>query len=302
MKASTKSAFKQNFTGYLFASPWLLGFIIFMAVPILLSLYYSMTYYVMPKSPKFIGLTNYIFMFTKDPLFWKSFYNTVYYVVIGVPASLVAGLAVAMLMNQKVSGIKIYRTIFYLPNVVSLVAVSILWQWVFNTNYGLINTFLMEIGIEGPGWLTDVKWSKLSLIIMGLWNVGGSMVIYLAALQDVPRALYESALIDGANNWTKFFKITLPMISPSIFFNVIMSVILSFQVFTQALVMTGGGPANSTLFYAYHLYNKAFYLESSMGYGSAMAWFLLVVTFILTFVIMKTSNAWVYYEDGGNKT
>ncbi len=301
MKASTKNAIKQNITGYLFASPWLLGFLIFMAVPICLSLYYSLTYYVMPKAPKFIGFTNYVFMFTKDPLFWKSLYNTLYYVVIGVPAGLVVGLAVAVLMNQKVGGIKIYRTIFYLPNVVSLVAVSILWQWVFDTNFGLINTTLQRIGIDGPGWLTDAKWAKLSLIIMSLWYVGSSMIIYLAALQDVPRSLYESAYIDGASSAVKFFQITLPMITPSIFFNVIMGIIGGFQVFTQALIMTGGNPGNSTLFYAYHLYNKAFYLESSMGYGSAMAWFLLVITFILTVIIVKTSNMWVYYEDGGNK-
>lgn len=301
MKASTKKAIKQNVTGYLFASPWLLGFIFFMAVPIALSFYYSLTHYIMPRPPKFIGLTNYEFMFTKDPLFWKAFFNTVYYVVIGVPAGLVAGLAVAVLMNQKIGGIRIYRTIFYLPNVVSLVAVSILWQWIFDTNFGLINTTLQRIGIEGPGWLTDPKWSKLSLIIMSLWYVGSSMIIYLAALQDVPRSLYESAYIDGANGWVKFFRITLPMISPSIFFNVIMGVIGGFQVFTQALIMTGGGPANSTLFYAYHLYNKAFYLESSMGYGSAMAWFLLVITLILTIIIVKSSSSWVYYEDGTNK-
>ncbi len=286
---------KEGILGYLFASPWLLGFFAFTLFPVCSSLYYSLTSYNTLKAPKWVGFYNYIFMFTKDPLFLKALWNTAYYAILSVPLGIAASVLIAMLLNQKVKGMRLFRTIFYLPTVVSSVATALLWMWIMDPNFGLLNTLLSKIGISGPGWLSDPAWSKPSLIIMSLWTVGGGMLIYLAALQDVPESLYESASLDGANGWKQFFKITLPMISPTIFFNLITGVIGGFQVFSQAFIMTNGGPAYSTYFYAYHLYNKAF-KEYNMGYASALAWILLVVTLILSLFIFKSSKKWVYYE------
>lgn len=247
------------------------------------------------KSPKWIGLTNYIYMFTKDPLFYKSLWNTVFYAVLSVPLGIAGGVLVAMLLNQKVKGMRLFRTVFYMPTIVSSVATALLWMWLMEPNFGLFNTLLSKMGIIGPGWLTDPAWAKLSLIFMSLWTVGGGMLVYLAALQDVPTSLYESASLDGASGFAQFFKITLPMITPTLFFNLITGVIGGLQVFNQAFIMTNGGPAYSTYFFAYHLYTKAF-TEYSMGYASAMAWVLLVITLISSMIIFKTSNRWVYYE------
>jgi multiple sugar transport system permease protein len=288
---------REALAGYAFASPWLLGFACFLAFPILTSLYLGFTSYNMLTPPRWIGVANYRVLFSSDPVFWKSLGNTLYYVVFAVPLNLVLGVLIAMLMNQKVRGIRMYRTVFYLPNVVSVVAIALLWSWILDPSFGLVNSALARVGIEGPGWLYDPAWSKPSLIVMGIWNVGGAMVIYLAALQDIPVHLYESASIDGAGAVRKFFRITLPLLTPSIFFNVVVAVIFSFQVFTQAFIMTGGGPIRSTYFYAYYLYDKAF-TESSMGMASAMAWILLLVTLALTLVIVRTSSRWVYYQSG----
>ncbi len=288
---------KEEWAGILFASPWLVGFLLFMAFPIFASLYMSFTSYDMITAPEWIGIANYEVLFTSDPIFWKSLWNTIYYVIFTVPLNLVIGILIAMLMNQKVLGMRFYRTIFYLPNVVSIVAVALLWSWILDPTFGLINLFLEKFGIEGPGWLYDPKWSKPAIILMGMWNVGGAMVIYLAALQDIPNYLYESASIDGAGVFRKFFRITLPLLTPSIFFNVVIGVILSFQVFTQAFIMTGGGPIQSSYFYAYYLYDKAF-TDSAMGMASSMAWVLLVITLLLTLVILRSSNRWVYYQSG----
>ena len=288
---------KEELAGYLFASPWLIGFVVFMAFPIVASFYMSFTSYNMITPPRWIGIANYKILFTSDPLFWKSLGNTLYYVVLAVPLNLILGVLIAMLMNQKVAGMRFYRTVFYLPNVVSLVAVALLWSWILDPTFGLINTALSKVGITGPGWIYDPKWSKPSLILMGMWNVGGAMVIYLAALQDIPTYLYESASIDGANVLRKFFRITLPLLTPSLFFNVVMGVILSFQVFMQAFIMTSGGPIRSSYFYAYYLYDKAF-SDANMGMASAMAWVLLVITLLLTLIILKTSAGWVYYQSG----
>ena len=286
---------KEGILGYLFASPWILGFLIFTLYPVISSLYYSFTSYNTLKAPKWVGLYNYIFMFTKDPLFYKSLWNTAFYAILSVPLGIAAGVLVAMLLNQKVKGIRLFRTLFYLPTIASSVATALLWMWIMEPNFGLLNTFLAKIGIIGPGWLTDPAWAKSSLIFMSLWTVGGGMLIYLAALQDVPQSLYESASIDGASSFKKFLKITLPMITPTLFFNLITGVIGGLQVFNQAFIMTSGGPAYSTYFFAYHLYNKAF-TEYSMGYASAMAWVLLVITMILSMIIFKSSKRWVYYE------
>ncbi len=292
---STKIKRRENLTGYAFASPWLLGFLVFTLYPMCSSLYYSFTNYNTMKAPKWVGLRNYIIIFTSDPLFWKSLWNTIYYAVLSVPLGIAAGVLIALLLNQKVKGMRFFRTIFYLPTVVSSVAVSLLWMWILEPNFGLLNNFLKNFGIIGPGWLTDPAWSKNSLILMSLWTVGGGMLIYLAALQDVPESLYEAATIDGAGAFTKFFKITLPMITPTLFYNLITGIIGGLQVFSQAFIMTNGGPSYSTYFYGYHLYNKAF-TEYQMGYASALAWILLVMTLGLSLIVFKTSNKWVYYE------
>lgn len=294
-RQGTKMKSRENLMGYLFASPWLLGFFIFTLYPMCSSLYYSFTNYNTLKEPNWIGIRNYIVMFTSDPLFWKSIWNTFYYAGLSVPLGIVMGVLIAMLLNQKVKGMRFFRTIFYLPTVVSSVAVSLLWMWILEPNFGLLNTFLGRMGIIGPGWLTDPAWSKNSLILMSLWSVGGGMLIYLAALQDVPESLYEAATIDGAGALKKFFKITLPMITPTLFYNLITGVIGGLQVFSQAFIMTNGGPSYSTYFYGYHLYNKAF-SEYQMGYASALAWILLIMTLLLSLIIFRTSNKWVYYE------
>lgn len=221
-------------------------------------------------------------------------------VILGLPVSLVAGVGIALLLNQKVKGIAFYRTLYYLPAITPLVATSILWLWLFNPSIGLINILLQKVGVVNPpAWLLDPAWSKPALIVMGLWGVGGSMVIYLAGLQDVPQSLYEAASLDGANSLSQFWNVTMPMLSPVILFNLIMGLIGSFQYFTQVYVMTNGGPENSTLFYALHLFNQAF-LDFRMGYASAMAWVLFIITMVCTLIVLRTSMGWVYYagEEG----
>ncbi|RAP74294.1 carbohydrate ABC transporter permease [Paenibacillus montanisoli] len=291
---------QEAINGYLFFSPWLIGFFLFMAGPILYSLYLSFTSYNMLKPPRWIGFLNYKILFTEDPLFWKSLYNTLYFVFFSVPINIFFGVLIALLMNQKVRGIRVFRAIFYLPSIVTGVAVALLWQWLLDPNFGLINDGLAKLGIEGPGWLSDENWSKPSLILMNIWSVGGGMIVYLAGLQGVPKDLYEAATVDGAGKMKQFWRITLPMLSPTIFFNLVMGILGGFQVFIQAYIMTGGGPVNSTTFYALYLYNKAF-KDLQMGYASAMAWVLMLITLIFTLIIIKTSRSWVYYEGAENK-
>ena len=281
--------------GILFALPWLLGFAIFIAYPLCASLYYSFCTYDAIRPARWVGLQNYQRLFFEDPLFWKSLSNTLYMVAFGLPIGLVASLGIAMLLNQKVRGIALYRTLYYLPSITPVVATSILWMWLLNPEMGLVNLFLKGVGVANPpAWLTDPFWSKSALILMSLWGVGGGMVIYLAALKDVPEALYEAAALDGASRWSQFRHVTLPMISPVIFFNLIMGLIGSFQYFTQAFVMTNGGPQDSTTFYALHLFNKAF-LDFKMGYASAMAWILFLITLVGALLVFRTSARWVYY-------
>lgn len=287
---------REAINGYLFFAPGLFGLIVFLAGPILYSLYLSFTSYNIYQAPRWIGLDNYrIMLMGEDPLFWKSLWNTLYYVALSVPVNVTAGVLLALLMNQKVRGIRVFRTIYFLPSVASGVAVALLWQWILDPNFGLINTFLAQLGIEGPGWLIDEKWSKPSLVLMNVWSVGGGMIIYLAGLQGVPSSLYEAATMDGAGALRKFWNITLPMLTPTIFYNVVTGVLSGFQVFLQAYIMTGGGPNNSTMFYAFHLYNKAF-RDTQMGYASAMAWVLLAISLLCTLLIFKSGSSWVYYE------
>lgn len=290
---------REAIIGYIFFLPGLIGLVFFMGIPIIYSLYISFTEYNIYSSPEWVGLKNYRVMFD-DPLFFKSIYNTLYYVALSVPINTIVGILLAVLLNQRAKGIRVFRTVFYLPTVVSGVAVALLWQWILDPNFGLINSFLANFGIDGPGWLTDTSWSKFSIVLMNAWAVGGTMIIYLAGLQGIPNTLYEAAKIDGAGPIRRFFTITIPMLSPTIFFNVIMGIISGFQIFMQAYIMTDGGPNNSTLFFAYHLYNKAF-RDLQFGYASALAWVLLIITLIFTLIIFKFGDRWVYYEDGGDE-
>ena len=284
---------KQWYEGLLCASPWIIGFAIFTGGPILFSIIISFCQYDILNPARWVGFENYKWIFTQDPIFWKSFRNTIY-MVIGVPVGLVAGLAIALLLDLKLKGMTFYRTLFYLPAIVPAVASSILWMWIFNPTSGLLNGFLGFFGIAGPSWLQDIVWSKPSLIIMGLWGVGAGMIIWLAGLKGIPEHLYEAAEVDGAGVWSKFINITIPMLSPYIFFNLIMGLIGTFQIFAQSYIMTQGGPMNSTMFYVYHLFNTAFrYLE--MGTASAMAWFLFILVFGLTMFQLWLSKKWVHY-------
>lgn len=285
---------RESIEGYLFVAPLLVGLIVFTAGPMLASLAISFCKYDIFSAPKFIGLGNYRELF-RDPLFWQSLKVTAIYSFVSVPLGLTLGLAVAILMNQKIRGIAIFRTIYYLPAVVSGVAVALLWIWIFDPTYGLGNVVLKAFGLPPVAWLSDTRTALPSLILMSLWGVGGGMVIYLAGLQSVPQHLYEAASLDGANVVQKFRHVTIPMLTPVIFYNLIMGIIGSFQVFTQAFVMTNGGPVNSTLFYVLYLFRQAFnYFH--MGYASAMAWVLFVIILVLTMLVFKSSAMWVYYE------
>jgi len=279
---------------YGFISPWIIGFVLFVIGPVISSFYLSFTNYSITSSAKFIGLKNYNDLL-KDSLFWISLYNTIYYVIFFVPLGIIISFSLATLLNQNVKGLAIYRTIYYLPAVMPAVANAVLWIWLLDPQWGLINTVLnMMLGIQGPGWLASEQWSKPGIILMSLWGLGSWIVIYLAGLQGIPLQLYEAAEVDGATKLQKFFHITLPLMTPTIFFTLIIGLIGAFQIFTQAYIMTNGGPVNSTLFYALYLYRNAFnYLK--MGYACSMAWILFVIVLILTIVQFKLSRRWVFY-------
>ncbi|MEI6085690.1 MAG: extracellular solute-binding protein, partial [Verrucomicrobiota bacterium] len=282
--------------GWLCASPWIIGFIVFTGGPILFSIIISFCDYDILNPARLIGFENYTWMFTKDPLFWKSLQNTIF-MIIGVPLGMIASLGIAMLLCLKIRGVAVWRTFFYLPAIVPAVASSILWIWIFNPKAGLLNSLLASVGIAGPNWLQSEHTSKWSLILMGLWGAGGGMIIWIAGLKGISESYYEAASLDGANKWQQFRHVTIPLLSPYIFFNGIMGLIGTFQIFTQAFIMTQGGPVNSTMFYAYHLFNNAFrYLQ--MGYAAAMAWFLFLIVFGLTMIQMRVSERWVHYEEG----
>ncbi len=295
-----RSKFMRNESKYfyIFVAPWIIGFIIFTLYPIIASFFYSLTRYDVINSAIFIGFRNYIDLFN-DELFWRSISATLYYTLLSVPIGLILSMIFALLINQKIPAKGFFRTVMYLPSMISGVAMSLLWMWVFNPQIGMFNYILSLIGINGPLWLLDKNWAMPALIIMSFWGMGTGMVIFLAALQCVPTYLYEAAILDGTNPWHRFWHVTFPMISPVFLFQMIMGLINSFQVFTQAYVMTRGGPYYSTLFYVYYLHQNAF-RNFRMGYASAMAWILLVVVMLLTYIIMQLSNRFVYYE-GGNR-
>ncbi len=283
---------------YLCISPWLIGFVLFYLGPIIASFYISLTEWDLLTSPQFVGMDNYVRLFTRDTLALKSFKVTLVYTLVYVPLDLIFGLSLALLLNQKLRGIGAFRTVYYLPSVLSGVAYVVMWMWMFNPQHGLINTLLSYVGIQGPRWLLDPKWALSALIMMSLWGVGRSMIIFLAGLQDIPVVLYEVAEIDGANRWNKFWKVTLPLLTPSLLFNLIFGIILTFQTFTNAFVATNGGPLDSTLFYVLYLYRKAFE-HLQMGYASAMAWVLFLIVLGCTLVIFLTSGKWVFYRSIG---
>ena len=289
--------------GYMFISPWLLGVLFFTLGPMLAGLYFSFTRYEILSPPRWVGLDNYAkILGGSDPLVVKSLYNTLYYVAFSVPLGLIAGFSMALLLNQKLVGIAFFRTSFYMPSIVPTVASVALWMWLLHGRFGLINMALALIGVRGPAWLTDPNWTKPALILWSLWGVGGGMIIYLAGLQSISDQLYEAAAIDGAGPWRKFWNVTLPMMTPTIFFNLIMGIIGSFQVFTPALLMGGtstwtpaGGPLDSLLFYVLYLYQNGFQFLK-MGYAAALAWILFLIIMIFTLIQFRTSGRWVYYE------
>lgn len=289
-----RTSWPQRLAGAVFALPWIAGFAVFTGGPILFSIVISFCSYDILNPARYVGLANYHWLLSQDPLFWVSLKNTLF-MVIGIPLGMAVSLGLALLLNIKIRGIGVWRTLFYLPSIVPAVAASILWIWILNPGNGLLNRFLGAFGISGGNWLQDPHLSKPAMILMGLWGAGSGMIVWLAGLQGINESYYEAAELDGASAWQKFWRITVPMLSPYIFFNLVMGLIGTFQIFSQAFIMTQGGPVNSTLFYAYHLFNNAFrYLH--MGYASAMAWVLVVLVLGLTVFQMKVAKKWVHYE------
>jgi multiple sugar transport system permease protein len=283
--------------GLAFCAPWLIGFSVFTLYPVVASLFYSFCDYSVLQSPIWSGMENYRRLWN-DSVFWLSLRNTLFYAGLSLPLGLVVALGLALLLNTGVKGMAVWRTIFYLPSIVPIVASSMLWLWIFNGKFGLLNAVLRPfLGSATPGWLADPLWAKPALVLMSLWGVGNSMVIYLAGLQNVPAELYEAAEMDGAGSWRKFWYVTVPLISPVIYFNLIMGIIGSLQVFTTVFAMTGGAdgnPARSTLFYALYLFSTAFY-DLRMGYACAMAWVLFVIIVALTLTATKLMEKRVHY-------
>lgn len=288
---------REAVAGYLFISPWIVGFIVFFAGPIIASFILSFTRWNIVGTPEWVGFANYERIFTADPYFRKAVSVTLRYAAIYLPLEVIFGILIAVVLNQKLKGIGLFRTVFYMPYIVPKVASSLVWVWVLNPRYGLLNTVLSWFGVKGPSWLSNPDWVLPSIIMMSLWGVGGSAVIYLAGLQNVPDQLYEAASVDGANRLQKFVRITLPMLTPTIFFQLVLGMIGAFQTFTPAFIAAGrsGGPLQSGLFYMLYIYNRSF--ESMrMGYGSALAWIMTVFIMVLTVLVFRSSSYWVYYE------
>jgi len=295
LRSLTRAERKALITGVLFTSPWIIGFLAFRVYPFFASLYYSFTFYPILGSANWVGLDNYRGLFD-DTRFMSSLYNTSYYALGAVPLATFVGILLAMLLNAKVRNLSFFRTIYFLPSITPVVASAIVWLWMFDPINGVINALLGYVGIRGPGWMGSPEWSKPALILMSMWGVGGAVVIYLAALQDVPRELLEASELDGANTPQKIRHITLPMISPVILFNVITGLIGAFQYFTEAFVMTGGtgSPADSTLMMSIYLYQTAFQYFK-IGYASAQAWVLFLIVIAFTTVLFRVSGRLVYY-------
>lgn len=281
--------------GLAFISPWITGFLLMTLYPVLATMYYSFCDYALLSKPIWIGTLNYRDMAT-DQVFWQSLYNTIYYAAIAIPVGLLVSFLIAVMLNQAFIARSAFRTIYFLPSMVPFVAVAMIWLWVFHGQFGLLNYALERIGLQGPNWLADERYTKPALIIMSIWSIGGAMVICLAALQDVPRQLYESAQLDGASFMHQLWHITVPMISPVLYFNLIMGIIGSLQLFVQPFIMFGsdGGPNRSALFYAVYLYENAF-SYGNMGYACALAWVLFMIILVLTWVATRTTRKRIYY-------
>ena len=300
-----RPAVREGLTGWLFAMPWIIGFILFTAGPMLFSLYTSFTKYNIIASPKWIGLENYENLFTNDPFFYTAMSNTFWMVLVKVPLVIVFSIAIALLLNANVPGGKFFRTTIYLPNVLSGIAAIFLWQWILSPN-GLFNSMLAVFNIDGPGWFVDPTWTKPGMTIMGMWWIGASVLIFLAGLKGIPNELYEAADIDGAGYWQKTWYITLPLLSPTIFFEIVTGIIAAFQIFTTAFILIGtknpavGELGQSMLFYVLYLYDRAFGKIGQggfqMGYASAMAWVLFIIILLVTLVQLYLAKRWVYYE------
>lgn len=290
---------KRYWIGYIFILPWFISVIWFDLIPFLTGVYLSFTdYSVGLNVPDWVGLKNYREMFTSDDLFLKSFWNTVYYLALSVPLRLIFAFVIALLLNIRIRGLGTFRTIFYIPSVVPVVAVAIIFTGIFNARYGILNQLLMLVGMDPIRWLTRPEWVKPSMVIMSLWGFGAQMVIFLAGLQGISEELYEAVEIDGGNGWQKLLYVTVPLMTPVIFFNLIIGIINGFQIFDSAYVLIGvnGGPLNSGLFYVLHLYNNAFsYFK--MGYASAMSAVLFIIILIFTLLTVRTSDRWVFYGD-----
>lgn len=294
----TPSPMKQEARwGVLLALPAIIGFVAFTFLPMIASAVISLTDWTIGAAPKFVGFANYKRMFTADDSFYKSLWATVYYTLGAVPLLLIVAFGVALLLNQPVRGQSFFRVIYYLPAIVPIVANSMLWIWLFNPDFGLLNTLTEKAGLPRSQWIFDESTAIPSLILMSVWGFGNVAVIFLAGLQGVPRQLYEAIAVDGGGAWRKFRHITLPMMTPTIFYSLVTSVIGALQVFVQAAVMTEGGPNDSTLFYIYYLYRTAF-TNNEMGYASALAWVLFLVIMAVTVVLFRNSSRWVYYEAG----
>jgi multiple sugar transport system permease protein len=284
----------EKYIGYIFVAPWVIAFLCFELIPTAAAFFFSLTDWSVIGRWNFVGFANYIDMFTRDRLFARSVGNTLYYVAFAVPLNVTMAFLLALLLNAKVRGQTFFRTMFYLPALIPSVAGAIVWIWIFDTNNGILNFFLGQIGIEPIRWLSSPQWSKPALIIMSLWSIGAGMVIYLAGLQNIPEELYEAAEVDGANPLQKLIHITVPLMTPTIFFNLVLGIISSFQVFNSAFIMTGGGPVNSTLFYMLHIYEQAF-THWKMGYASALSVVLFLFVLVLTLIVNRTSKRWVFY-------
>lgn len=287
---------RRAINGYLFISPWLVGFLIFQFFPILASIYFSFTDYTMVRfPPNWVGFDNYVRLFTADPDIPIALRVTAVYSFITVPLHLAISMSLAMLLNTNIKGVSGWRTLYYLPSLIGGVAVSMLWLWIFTPHQGILDRILRVFGISSPGWLGSRTWALPSLIIMSLWGAGGNIILYLAGLQSIPTELYEAGKIDGTTRLSEFWRITIPLMTPVLFFTLVMGVIGSFQVFTQAYIMTDGGPAKTTMFYVLLLYRHSFQWFQ-MGYGAAMSWLLFVIILILTLLVFKSSPAWVHYS------
>ena len=293
----SKGETRSLMTGLLFVSPWLLGFIIWTLYPLVSSIFYSFTRYDLVRPPIWIGLDNFKEIFTDDPRFWTVVYNTFFYVGISVPLGVIVAFLMASLLNTKLVLRSTFRAIFYVPSIVPTVCSAMVWLFIFNNQYGVINNLLRASGQPIIPFLSSIEWAKPSLILISLWAQGTAVVIFLAALQDVPRSLYEAATVDGANAFHRFWHITIPMCSPIILYNLVMSFIGAFQTFLMPYLLTNGGPMASTEFYAMNLYRQAFEFFR-MGKASALAWIMAVVVAILTAALFRTSGSWVFYSGG----